>query len=315
MAENSNIEWTNHTANLWWGCDKIRNNPCCDNCYAESLSKFRNKNRVWGHDVPRRGIKSIWKNLSKWQNTAASKGIKNLVFTMSMGDIFEKSMPLEKPLHGPNGVLWTKTEELRNHLFAAISNNEFPNLIFQMLTKRPQNVNRMVPKAWLQSWPKNVWIGTSAGDQENIDRLVPELIKIPAHIRFLSIEPLLEAVDLSSYLAYNCLYKAQKHTQVFHNATLREDQKWHGEIDENGVYTAVCDVCHQQFEDGNHIHQVIVGGESGPKARLMNIEWARHLRDQCKVVGIPFFMKQMGGKRKPFPSIPDDLMIREFPTT
>lgn len=58
----------------------------------------------------------------------------------------------------------------------------------------------------------------------------------------------------------------------------------------------------------------IVGGESGPKARPMHPDWARSLRDQCKDAGVPFFMKQMGGTRKPFAPIPDDLEIKQFPT-
>lgn len=58
---------------------------------------------------------------------------------------------------------------------------------------------------------------------------------------------------------------------------------------------------------------VICGGESGPGARPMAFAWAREMRDQCKRQGICFFMKQIGGKRKPFLPIPDDLMVREFP--
>jgi protein gp37 len=61
------------------------------------------------------------------------------------------------------------------------------------------------------------------------------------------------------------------------------------------------------------IHWVICGGESGPGARPMHPDWARSLRDQCNAAGVAFFMKQMGGARKPFEPIPDDLMIREHP--
>ena len=64
---------------------------------------------------------------------------------------------------------------------------------------------------------------------------------------------------------------------------------------------------------GDLLHWVIAGGESGSNARSMDLEWARDLRAQCGNAGVAFFMKQIGGKRKPFPSIPDDLMIREFP--
>ncbi|MEM9236784.1 MAG: phage Gp37/Gp68 family protein [Verrucomicrobiota bacterium] len=61
------------------------------------------------------------------------------------------------------------------------------------------------------------------------------------------------------------------------------------------------------------IDWVIAGGESGPKCRLFDSDWARELRDECRRTGTAFFMKQMGGVRKPFPEIPSDLMIREFP--
>lgn len=66
-------------------------------------------------------------------------------------------------------------------------------------------------------------------------------------------------------------------------------------------------------DSGPLVDWVICGGESGPGARPMQIDWARSLRNQCKQAGVSFFMKQMGGVRKPFAPIPDDLMIREFP--
>lgn len=60
---------------------------------------------------------------------------------------------------------------------------------------------------------------------------------------------------------------------------------------------------------------LICGGESGPHARPMDLAWARSARDACKAAGVPFFFKQTGGKRKPFPAIPDDLMVREWPAS
>jgi len=66
----------------------------------------------------------------------------------------------------------------------------------------------------------------------------------------------------------------------------------------------------------NILDWVIVGGESGPSARPMNPDWARSIRDQCQAAGVPFFMKQMGGKgKKSMPRIPDDLLIRQHPQT
>ena len=69
----------------------------------------------------------------------------------------------------------------------------------------------------------------------------------------------------------------------------------------------------QHHPDTPCLDLVIVGGESGPRARPMNEEWARSIKDQCKASGVAFFMKQMGGARKPHRPIPDDLMVREFP--
>ena len=66
----------------------------------------------------------------------------------------------------------------------------------------------------------------------------------------------------------------------------------------------------------NGVNWVIVGGESGQKARPMQIEWARSLRDQCQAAGVSFFMKQLGGvadKRHDLKDMPEDLRIREFP--
>lgn len=193
MAENTAIEWAHHTANLWWGCTKVKNNPCCDNCYAEVWDKRYGKSH-WGDDAPRRAIKGVWKDLTKWQKDAAAKNTQYRVFTMSMGDIFEKPMPL---VNAKEEKIYRSTEELRNLLFTNIDYHFYPNLIFLMLTKRITNVVKMVPESWLENWPKNVWLGTSIGDQKNWDNIIPKFIKIPATTKFVSMEPLVEKVNVA----------------------------------------------------------------------------------------------------------------------
>jgi len=129
---------------------------------------------------------------------------------------------------------------------------------------------------WLNDWlngiaPPGVWIGTTVEDQQRADERIPLLLSIPAKVRFLSVEPMLESVDIESHA----------------------------------------------FGIPFGINHVICGGESGPKSRPMNPEWARSLRDQCKAAGVPFFMKQMGGHPNPLHNLedlPEDLRIREFPT-
>lgn len=160
-----------------------------------------------------------------------------------------------------------------------------PKQIFQVLTKRPdvalERINDFLKVAGADKLPENIWIGTSVENQKCADRRIQQLLNIPASVRFLSCEPLLGAVDL---------WSAQYHTDGKHGLT--------------GAVTSW---------SGHGVDWVIAGGESGSKARPMDAEWARSLRDQCKAAGVPFFMKQMGGKRKPFVPIPEDLMIREWP--
>lgn len=111
--------------------------------------------------------------------------------------------------------------------------------------------------------PANVWIGTTVEDQERADQRIPELLKIPAKVRFLSCEPLLGPVDLSLWLPDQ---DADQDTTAFHSFHHPEDS----------------------------LHWIIAGGESGPRARPSNPDWFRSLRDQCQAAGVPFFFKQWG---------------------
>lgn len=188
MAENSKIEWTDHTANLWWGCTKVH--AGCDNCYAERISK-RYGDDVWGNDKSRRMIKSVWKDLEKYQRDAEKEGVVKKVFVGSMMDIFEKPMPLIDSKGNPkitasNGQYMT--DNYRHILFEGISMGRYNNLLFLFLTKRPSNINKYIPEEWKTNPPKNVMFGTSPVDQETADKLIPQLLKVNGR-RFLSIEP------------------------------------------------------------------------------------------------------------------------------
>lgn len=137
---------------------------------------------------------------------------------------------------------------------------ELKNLDVLLLTKRPENIRSMVPERWLEQWPAHIWIGTSVENQKLADRRIPLLLEVPAAVRFLSCEPLLGPIDLGLLgTVPNCL-------------------------DNGGRYELGAD----------RIHWVIVGGESGPKARVMRPSWARSLRDQCVAAGVDFFFKQWG---------------------
>jgi protein gp37 len=131
--------------------------------------------------------KAIWQELPKWNERARKSGKREKVFVMSMGDFFEDHPQVEE---------WRRD---------AIDQMEAATMLdFQVLTKRPENVEAMVPKMWRSwHWPAHVWIGTSVENQEQADKRIPELLRIPAAVRFLSVEPLLGPVELKKWLGNN----------------------------------------------------------------------------------------------------------------
>ena len=191
MAQNSKIEWTKHTANLWHGCTRVHEG--CDNCYANTISK-RWGNDIWGNDKPRKEIKSFWNDLVKYQKLAEEVGEFHSVFVGSMMDIFEKPMPL---IDSKGKALDHRTDDLRQHFFEKIETT--PNLNFLFLTKRPSNINKYIPEHWKHHPPDNVMFGTSPVNQQTCDTLIPQLLKVNGK-RFLSVEPQLERVDIGKYL-------------------------------------------------------------------------------------------------------------------
>lgn len=186
--ENSKIEWCDHTFSPWHGCIKI--SPGCQNCYALALDKRWGKD-VWGPGPKRqRTSEANWRLPLQWNRRAEKEGRRYKVFCASMADVFERNDQL---------IDW------RFELWDLIG--QTPMLDWLLLTKRPENVLDMTPYQWhraewggYQGWPANVWIGTSVENQEYADKRIPELLKIPAVVRFLSVEPLLGSVNLLKYL-------------------------------------------------------------------------------------------------------------------
>lgn len=195
MAINTLIEWTLRTANLWHGCTRVH--AGCDNCYACALSKRLGRD-IWGNDHPRRLVNSIWKDLANYQKWAEQKGEIHNVFVGSMMDAFEKSMPVIQLNGNPSDDFFSiagnelTTGHLRDYFFEVVIPNS-PNLFFQLLTKRPSNINKYIPKKWRANPPNNVIFGTSPVDQKTFDTLVDQLRQVNGK-RFLSIEPQLAEI-------------------------------------------------------------------------------------------------------------------------
>jgi protein gp37 len=258
--QNSAIEWTTHSFNPWWGCQRV--SPGCQHCYAETLAK-RYGHAVWGpaKTTDRRMMsENYWRQPLKWNAAAANAADRPRVFCASMADVFE-----DHP-----GVV-----EARARLFDLIIAT--PNLDWQLLTKRPENMTRFAPPSWSDGWPLNVWAMTSVESQEQADTRIPELLQVPARVRGLSCEPLLGAVDLSEWLP-------DLNTPI--NNISDDDAPL-------GVYDPLT---RERYPDPADIelHWVIVGGESGHGARPMHPDWARSLRDQCAAAEVAFHFKQHG---------------------
>lgn len=195
MAENSKIEWTDHTVNLWHGCAKVHTG--CKNCYAEATAK-RWGFDIWGEKASRKEIKSAFNDLRKYQKKASETGQKAVIFCGSMMDIFEATKPLK---NAKGEDLSYTTSEPRIKLFTEITGGVYPDLIFLFLTKRPQNILEILkPYAEI---PDNCWFGTSISDQETADNLIPKLLKYspPRANLFLSVEPQVGEISLAAYFS------------------------------------------------------------------------------------------------------------------
>ncbi len=328
MAQNSEIEWCDHTFSPWHGCTKV--GPGCDHCYAESMNN-RFKGGNWGPGAPRRRTSEAnWKLPLRWNKIAKlgrfvecdvcglreirkrddalppgglaccsnpdctalpeseSFSVRPRVFCASMADVFDNEV-------NPS---W------RADLFRLI--NATPNLDWLILTKRIGNAVQMINQALNDGhlrtsgsmpWPwSHVWLGATVVNQEEADRDIPKLLEVPAAVRFLSMEPLLGPVDLTEWL-----YRGD-----------------HGLADQDPLAAAMLGM---GVESGNAwvrpgIDWVITGGESGPGARPMHPDWVRSIRDQCQAAGVPFFMKQITndkGQKIPMDQWSQDLRIQEYP--
>lgn len=180
MSENSKIEWTDHTFNPWEGCQKV--GPGCDHCYAETRNaRFAGGTAInWGPGAPRRRTSaSNWNKPLLWNKQAdafmAAHGRRQRVFCASLADVFDNAVDPQWRID-----LWDLIKAT-------------PNLDWLLLTKRIG-----VVASWAALWPlpANVWLGATIVNQAEADRDIPKLLAVPAARRFLSMEPLLGAVDL-----------------------------------------------------------------------------------------------------------------------
>lgn len=170
MAQNSAISWTDHTWNPWIGCTKV--SPACDHCYAEAWAK-RYGRAEWGDHPRQRTSANTWKQPIKWNRETPGA----FVFCASLADIFDNQVDPQWRADAFNVMRAT------------------PRLTYLLLTKRPGNINKLATEAG--GLPANAALGCTVVTQAEANRDIPKLCDTDAPaFRFLSIEPMLEAIDL-----------------------------------------------------------------------------------------------------------------------
>ena len=275
MAE-SKIEWTHRpgTVGRTWnpvvGCTKV--SPGCDHCYA-----LRQSNR-FQHSPSYQGLTKMmvgpqWTGEIRWLPERLSEPLTwkkpSTVFVCSMSDLCHDRLP------------W----QYRLSVFRMMA--QTPLHLYLVLTKRPEVLAEFAEMVWATTpdllgldalprpWPSNVWVGTSVESQKYARRL-DVLARVPAKVRFVSVEPMLGPVDLTRWLEMcECGDSKTNH------------------IDGGQCCLLIPGLCPcTQFKPV--LSWTITGGESGPGARPMHPDWVRNLRDQCQSAGVPFFFKQWG---------------------
>ena len=297
MGKRTNISWTTHTWNPWQGCHKV--SLGCKHCYAETLVEKRMGRKF---TEIRRSAPTTFSAPLKWnrefvlKNPVGGPRPKEYVFACSISDFFIE-----------------EADAWRDEAWEIIRRT--PHLTYQILTKRPERIAECLPRTCFHcgvdtieylndclrtalkdgpivtkwkldngeireccrtpsAWPwPNVWLGTSVENQRRAEERIPRLVAVPAVVHFLSCEPLLGPID----------FGMMEPVLGPGNHALLNDIEW-----------------------------IIIGGESGPNYRKMELDWARSIRDQCKAAGVPFFGKQDSGSRSEIRLSPD-LDIREMP--
>lgn len=252
--EGTAISWADLTFNPWIGCTKV--GPACEHCYAEDLmgtEGSRYKRVPWGPGQERqRTAAGNWKKPLQWQRVAAAAGCSLDVFCLSLGDWADNEVEDQWRLDLADVILRT------------------PNLRWLLLTKRISNAERYLRAMFPQGVPPNVCLGVTVVTQAEADRDVPRALKVKGRLGirrlFLSMEPLLEPVDLTNMPGPARDSGAHGWSAIWKDNAL--GREW--------------------------VDLVIVGGESGKDARPLDPAAVESLERQCRHAGVAFHFKQWG---------------------
>jgi protein gp37 len=268
MGDHSAIEWTDASWNPVTGCSHV--SPGCAHCYAETLSlRLGFSKKPW---TARNAVENVVLHPDRLDQPLRWRRPRR-VFVNSMSDLFHELIP----------------DEFIDRVFGVMAKAWWHT--YQVLTKRPERMQEYLTghaaggrHIWLAAqeypWPAwamdavnrgqdrggwplpQAWLGVSVEDQPRADERIPFLLQTPAAVRFLSCEPLLGPIRLDDPM-----------------------------IDRPSYFYR-----YENVNGPRDIHWVIVGGESGPGARPMDVAWVRSIVAQCKAADVPVFVKQLGAR-------------------
>lgn len=292
MTDSTGIQWTDATWNPVTGCTKV--SAGCKHCYAKHQAWPRltaSKGTVYS-GRPFENLRCHPERLDqplRWRKPRR-------VFVNSMSDLFHEDVPF--------GFI--------ADTFAVMSVTT--RHTYQVLTKRPERMrqffdwvaddeDRIDPLRVVQPWvparggrggydncgpawpPENVWLGVSVEDQATADERIPVLLDTPAAVRWVSYEPALGPVDWLPWLRPVPMCEHANHDQARGDACCQHP---------SGLTAECCNPCPVVGHQWGGLNWIVVGGESGPKARPCDVRWARATVEQCTAAGVPVFVKQLG---------------------
>lgn len=327
------IGWCHFTINFWWGCTEV--SRACTHCYARDFAKYVSRHLFgqlveWGKGKPRaERLEKARIEALALNRQAEKKGIRYRVFANSMSDWLDDEVPtdwlvfmldtirmtphLDWQLLSKRPLLWgQRIEACLQHIAAHPFSDDLPN---------SKTIVRL--RDWLPDWfvlrkpPANIAIGTTIENQPMADKRGPELLAIPAAVRFYSIEPMMEPILFKKahrYCEHGCNYSIITDNPFGHYG----DSFRYSDPARGSNY---CPKCGFALRTGASIHWVILGGESGnakdlpgkpPTIKPLHPDWVRDIQKQCEGHNIPFFFKQWGewlpiNQQDPAITLPDKM--------
>lgn len=312
------IEWTHapgYRGESWnpvTGCTKL--SPACARCYIERTPPFRMADRKFVRGrIPIQLHPERLEAPLRWQAP-------RMVFVCSISDLFHDEVPDSYI----GRVFGTMAEAYRHRFLVLTKRTERMAEWSRGFAHYPRGDLRQRP---VPGWPPNVWPGASVENQYWGNRRIPDLLQVKASVRFVSHEPLLRPVD-PTRVDYGWLL----------NKVLEGFKQWREDVPfalrpEEVVAPGVAflNVLTGEWHDGwdsgtegPRLHWLLIGGESGPRPRPLDLDAVRHLRDQARAAGIPVFIKQLGTawarenrssdyKGANWMDWPRDLRVRDWP--